>query len=63
MSAPALSGLRINRPMIYLIFFFILAAPVISGAQPVKLSIKETMDKVQHNLPQLESYRQQVVAA
>jgi len=48
--------------MIYLIFFFILAAPVISGAQPVKLSIKETMDKVQHNLPQLESYRQQAAA-
>jgi outer membrane protein TolC len=49
--------------MLYFLFFFTLAVPRISGAQPVKLSIKETIDKVQHNLPQLESYRQQAAAA
>ncbi|OQP52218.1 hypothetical protein A4D02_23780 [Niastella koreensis] len=31
--------------------------------QPVTLSIKETLEKVAHNLPQLEAYRQQTEAA
>lgn len=47
----------------YFLFFFIPAAPLILDAQPVNLSIKETINKVQHNLPQLESYRQQAAAA
>src|SRR5687768_16194821 len=35
----------------------------ITTAQPIKLSIRETIEKVQHNLPQLEAYRQQTIAA
>jgi outer membrane protein TolC len=48
-----------------LISFAFLLKILISGtatAQAVKLSIKGTMEKVQHNLPQLESYRQQAAA-
>lgn len=47
------------------LFAFLLSIliPGISIAQPVKLSIKGTMDSVQHNLPQLEAYRQQAAAA
>jgi len=52
-----------SAPGIYFLLFFTLAVSVISNAQPVKLSIKETMDRVQHNLPQLEAYRQQTAAA
>lgn len=63
MSAPGQSGFSINRAMIYFPFLFMLAVPGTSNAQPVKLSIKQTMDSVQHNLPQLESYRQQAAAA
>src|SRR4051812_41458639 len=41
--------------------FCSLVVPV--TAQPVKLSIKEALEKVAHNLPQLEAYRQQAAAA
>lgn len=41
--------------------FWSLVVPV--TAQPVKLSIKETLEKVANNLPQLEAYRQQAAAA
>jgi outer membrane protein len=52
---------RINFAVI---FFAVFCLPVVSGmAQPVKLSIKETLEKVAHNLPQLEAYRQQAEAA
>jgi outer membrane protein TolC len=44
-------------------FLFLIIAPRTASAQPVKLSIKETLEKVQHNLPQLEAYRQQAEAA
>lgn len=49
-----------------LISFAFLFKVLISGtatAQPVQLSIKETLEKVKQNLPQLESYRQQAEAA
>lgn len=42
--------------------FFTTVVPAGSMAQPVKLSIKETLEKVQNNLPQLESYRLQAAA-
>ncbi len=42
--------------------FFTTVIPAGSMAQPVKLSIKETLEKVQNNLPQLESYRLQAAA-
>ncbi|OQP42791.1 hypothetical protein A4H97_11555 [Niastella yeongjuensis] len=43
--------------------FVVFCLFVVSGnAQPAKLSIKETLEKVAHNLPQLEAYRQQAAA-
>jgi outer membrane protein len=50
-------------PIIFIVLFIVFADPAITKAQPVKLSIKETLEKVQHNLPRLEAYRQQAVAA
>lgn len=46
-------------------FAFLFKMLVVGTAtgQTVKLSLKETLEKVQHNLPQLESYRQQAEAA
>src|SRR5262245_31971189 len=44
-------------------FILLIIALGRSIAQPATLSIKETMEKVQHNLPQLEAYRQQAEAA
>jgi len=61
MSVSGQSGFRIN--LVTICFpFFTLFIPWIANAQPVKLSIKETLEKVQHNLAQLESYRQQAAA-
>jgi outer membrane protein len=62
MSVSGLSGFKTNLT-IFLFPFILIIVPGRSNAQPVKLSIKETMDKVQHNLPQLEAYRQQAAAA
>src|SRR5688500_15981712 len=45
------------------LLLIVLADPGLAAAQTVKLSIKETLEKVQHNLPQLEAYRQQAMAA
>lgn len=42
--------------------FFLTGLQTIS-AQPIRLSIKETLQKVQNNLPQLEAYRQQMAAS
>lgn len=63
MPASGQTGFNINLTIILFAFIFSIITPVISTAQPVKLSIKETLDKVQHNLPQLEAYRQQAAAA
>jgi outer membrane protein TolC len=55
--------------MIPAVLLIILGGPGITTAQSitigpsVKLSIKETLEKVQRNLPQLEAYRQQALAA
>jgi outer membrane protein len=51
------------RTNIAVIFFVFCLSAVPAMAQPVKLSIKETLEKVAHNLPQLEAYRQQAEAA
>jgi len=60
MSIPEPVRHRNTRVVIFLAVF---CAPVITGrAQPVKLSIKETLERVAHNLPQLEAYRQQAEA-
>jgi outer membrane protein TolC len=61
MSASGYSGNNIH-PIIIAFAFLIIIAPG-ANAQAVKLSIKETLEKVQQNLPQLESYRQQAAAA
>jgi outer membrane protein TolC len=61
MSVLGQSGFRTNLA-VFLIPFILIIVPGISNAQSAKLSIKETMDKVQHNLPQLEAYRQQAAA-
>lgn len=63
MSAPGQSGFSINFTILIAVFLLSIVAPGIVIAQPEKLSIKETMEKVQHNLPQLEAYRQQAEAA
>jgi outer membrane protein len=63
MPASGQTGFSIKQTVILIAFVLSIIAPVISAAQPVKLSIKETLDKVQHNLPQLEAYRQQAAAA
>jgi outer membrane protein len=59
------SGQSANNINLTFLFAFILStiAHGVATAQPAKLSIKETMEKVQHNLPQLEAYRQQAEAA
>ena len=51
---------RIHAVLSFAVFWS-LVVPV--TAQPVKLSIKETLEKVAGNLPQLEAYRQQAAAA
>ena len=63
MSAPGQSGFSIYFTIRLFAFLLSIVAPGIVIAQPAKLSIKETMEKVQHNLPQLEAYRQQAEAA
>jgi outer membrane protein TolC len=62
MSASGHSGSNIH-PVIIAFAFLIIITPGAANAQAVKLSIKETLEKVQQNLPQLESYRQQAAAA
>jgi outer membrane protein TolC len=57
------SGYWIHPAIVRFVVFFALVAPVAGRAQPVTLSIKEVLEKVQHNLPQLEAYRQQAAAA
>lgn len=47
----------------FVVSLFFMAGLSKAAAQPVKLSIKETLQKVQSNLPQLEAYRQQAAAA
>ena len=61
MFAPGLSKRRIHHAILSFAVFCSFAVPGL--AQPVKLSIKETLEKVAHNLPQLEAYRQQTAAA
>ena len=63
MSASARSGHNIHLAIILFPFLFSITTPGMCVAQSAKLSIKETLEKVQHNLPQLESYRQQEAAA
>lgn len=63
MFAPGPSGYWIKLAIGSFVIFFAFAAPGTCQAQPVQLSIKETLEKVQHNLPQLEAYRQQAAAA
>ncbi|AXY74153.1 TolC family protein [Paraflavitalea soli] len=58
-----LSGVRTSLANIFFTFLVLMAGPGIVTAQPIKLSLQETMEKVQHNLPQLEAWRQQVEAA
>lgn len=58
-----LSGYRKYPAILSLAFLVLLAHPGIATAQQIKLSIKETLEKVQHNLPQLEMYRQQAESA
>jgi outer membrane protein len=53
----------IHLTVILIVTIFSIIAPGMSTAQTAKLSIKETLEKVQQNLPQLESYRQQAAAA
>ncbi len=60
MFASGFSKRRVHAILSF-IAFCSLVVPV--TAQPVKLSIKETLEKVAHNLPQLEAYRQQAEAA
>src|SRR5690349_4586050 len=63
MSAFRQSGYRIYLAITSITLLIILADHSIATAQKVKLSIKETLEKVEHNLPQLEAYRQQTMAA
>lgn len=63
MSAFQQSGYRIYLAITSITLLIILADHSIATAQKVKLSIKETLEKVEHNLPQLEAYRQQTMAA
>lgn len=45
------------------ILFFLALTIHVTTAQPIKLSLKETLQKVQQNLPQLEALRQQAASA
>lgn len=63
MFAPGASGYWIKSAIGSFVVFFAFVVPGPCQAQPVQLSIKETLEKVQHNLPQLEAYRQQAAAA
>lgn len=63
MSAFGQSRYKIYLAISSYLLLMILADPGFATAQIVKLSIKETLEKVQHNLPQLEAYRQQAMAA
>jgi outer membrane protein TolC len=63
MSAFRQSGYSIYLAITFITLLIILADHPIATAQKVKLSIKETLEKVEHNLPQLEAYRQQSLAA
>jgi outer membrane protein len=56
------TGYFLYRSSLFVVFLFFIAGLSIAVAQPVKLSIKETIQKVQSNLPQLEVYRQQAAA-
>src|SRR6185503_6133867 len=69
-SAMSAQGQPKDHTHLAIIFFIFLLtitsvaiAQSITTAPSVKLSIKETLEKVQHNLPQLEAYRQQAMAA
>ncbi|MEO5997276.1 MAG: TolC family protein [Chitinophagaceae bacterium] len=50
-----------TSPFFNLFFLLILVQPAL--AQPTKLSLKDLLQKVQANLPILEAYRQQAIAA
>lgn len=63
MLAQGQSGFNTNLTIFLFVSILSIIAPGIVTAQPEKLSIKETMEKVLHNLPQLQAYRQQAEAA
>jgi outer membrane protein len=56
------TGYTLYRSSLFVVSLFFIAGLSKAVAQPVKLSIKETIQKVQSNLPQLEAYRQQAAA-
>lgn len=63
-----MSGLWQSRCRVYLapsifVLSIVFADPGSVTAQTEKLSIREALEKVRHNLPQLEIYRQQAAAA
>lgn len=63
-----MSRLWRSRYRVYLepgifILCMVFADPGTLTAQTVKLSIREALEKVEHNLPQLEAYRQEAAAA
>ncbi|MBN8880319.1 MAG: TolC family protein [Sphingobacteriales bacterium] len=57
------SGAKKYLVVILLLFLFMVTGSENAGAQQIRLSIRETLNKVQHNLPQLEAYRLQEEAA
>lgn len=54
---------NLNPATFLLIFLFFIPGLQIAVAQSIQLSVKETLQRVQNNLPQLEAYRQQAAAA
>jgi outer membrane protein len=55
---------QFRYPVWRAIVFFMLSLSFSSGtAQPIRLSLKEALEKVQQNLPQLEALRQQEASA
>ncbi|WP_207515400.1 TolC family protein [Longitalea luteola] len=62
MLASGHSGNKSYLAIVSFAFLVTIVAPGIARAQEIRLSIKETLEKVQQQLPQLESYRQQAAA-
>ena len=63
MLTPGKIGHSLYTATFLLIFLFGAARLQMAASQSIKLSIKETAQKVQNNLPQLEAYRLQAAAA
>lgn len=63
MLIPGRTRYHLSLLRFFLLLLFSKGALQAANAQSVRLSIKETVQKVQANLPQLEAYKQQAAAA